>query len=139
MYFQYSSDRFNKFGNIFLSHISATSSSQKTPRKKWTEKEILSLHTGYELYEALVSTADPVSLEVSVLVDFSVSLEENVIITTRKRSLVQGHVFKGACLSTGGGVCPSMHHRSLSGGISVRDATYWNAFLLSGVDQSFLA
>ena len=66
MYFQYSSDRFNKGGNIFLSHISATSSSQKTPRKKWTEKEILSLHTGYEVYEALVSTADPASIEVIV-------------------------------------------------------------------------
>ena len=35
-----------------------------------------------------------------------------IISTARKRSLEQGNVFTGVCLSTARGLCPSMHHRS---------------------------
>ena len=66
------------FQVIIFTHILAKS--QKTPRKKWTEKQIQSLHSGYELYEALTCASDPASFEVS-----EISLKNLWILCTLSR------------------------------------------------------
>ena len=54
-------------------------------------------------------------MNVSILIKFQHPTGTSVS-TARKRSLGQGNVFTGVCLSTGG-LCPSMHHRSLDQGV----------------------
>ena len=92
-------------------------------------------------------------MNVSILIKYQHPAGTSVS-TARKRSLGQGNVFTGVCLSTGG-LCPSMHQRSLDqgvcpgglctgvsvqgglcpGGISVQGVSVWGYLSREGLCQ----
>ena len=51
--------------------------------------------------------------------EISTAARRSHVFTGHKRSLGQGNVFTGVCLSIGGGWLPSMHHRSHDQGVCI--------------------